>query len=116
MPEDDENLVIPRRELCREVARTRAFSNRHAVHEDGARAHGAQPETRAGRRPRQPEARREGHGRGLSAACRRGKTDPPCSGEGVGKASPRGQDDAREGEERRGEREKAMRSSPPADR
>jgi len=116
VPQDDEDLVIAGRERGREVARTRAFSNRHTVHEDRARSHGAQPEARAGRRTRQPEPRREGHVPGRPEACLVVETDPPGAREGVGKAGPDGPGDAREDEKRRCDGEKAVRPRPCGDR
>jgi hypothetical protein len=116
VPEDDEDLVVPGRERSREVAHTRALSNRHAVHEDRARAHGVQPEARARRRPRQPEPRHEGHVPGRPEACLIVETDPPGTREGVGKADPDGPGDAREDEKHRNDGEKVVRPRPCGDR
>ena len=116
MPQEDEKLVVPDRERDPEVAGPAAVSNRHAVHEQRTRPHGADPEAAGGRRLVQPEFSREGHGRGLSEARLRGETDPPGSGERVGETGPRGQGNAREDEKRGGIGEKVARSSPPGGR
>jgi hypothetical protein len=116
MPQENEKLVVPGGERDPEVAGPAAVSNRHAVHEQRAGAHGADTEVAGGRRLVQPEFSREGHGRGLSEARLRGETDPPGSGERVGDTGPRGHGDAREDDKRGGVGEKAAWSSPPGGR
>src|ERR1039457_5910374 len=130
MPQENEELVVPGPKRDPEVAGPAAVSNRHAVHEQRARAHGADTDAAGGRRPGhpefsragggrrrvEPEFSREGRGRGLSEARLRGETDPPGSGERVGETGPRGHGDAREDDKRGGVAEKAAWSSPPGGR
>jgi hypothetical protein len=108
--------VVPGRERDRESTDPAALCDRHAVHEERARAQGADPEASGRRRLVQPEFGREGHVRGQSPARPGGVTDPPGSGERVGKAGPRGHSDARENEKRGGAGEKAARGLPEGDR
>ena len=116
MPKENEKLVVPGGKRDREVAAPAPVSNRDAVHEERARADRADPEAARRRRLVQPESSRKGHGRRLSEARLRSRTDPPGRGERVGNTGPRGHGDAREGEKRGGVDEKTARGSPRAPR
>lgn len=116
MLQNDEELVVPGGKRDREVSGPAPSSNRDAVHEQRARAHGADREAAVGRRMVQPESSGESHCRRLSEACLRGKTNPPGSGERVVETGPCGQGDPREDEKRGGQGEKAARRLPPGGR
>ena len=112
MVQDDEKLVVPGWERDREGTDPAALCDRHAVDEERARAHGADPEASAGRRLVQPKLGREGHVRGQSTARLGGVTDPPGSGERVGEAGNCGHGDAREDEKHGGVDEEVARGQP----
>ena len=112
MPQEDQKLVVSGSQRDRKITAPAPVPDRHAVHEQRARAHGTDPEAPGGRRLVQPELRCEGHGRGFSEARLGGVPDPPGSGERVGKTGSRGQGDGREDEKRGGVGEKAARRLP----